>query len=267
MTGDGVGLHMMLWLHQYASYWLPLLTVLLLLGLGWATVYLLRILLRCGTRRGLMLLWRKGLGGPAMMTCVGLLLLVSPGWSWPDALLDRADSIFFQEIPASPGSLNLQPDAHNVNSALLAWGDMTAEGLELAEMMEHSGKLTLLWLGLELALVALIFAVLVPGTFRRRRRWLFHRPSAAWRLFHCDLSPASVTALVWVGLVPGLVISEWLRNVSPFWPGAVLQAGLLICGTALLICVVRRSGIRWGGRAIMVLPASLMLLRLIWILT
>lgn len=263
MQGEGVGLHVVLWLHQYAAHWLPLVTALLLGMLGWMAVHFVRILLRCGDRREVMLRWWREMGGPVLVTCVGLLLLVSPGWSWPDALIARADS-FFQAFSDSPGTL--RPDEWAVPSVLPAREDMTLEGLALADMMKHSGELTLLWCGLELALVAVMFGVLVP-TVSRRRRWLFHRPSAAWRLFHCDLPPVVVAMIVGLGLVPGLVVSEWLRHATPSWPGTVLQAGILMCGTALLICVVRRSGVRWGCRALMVVPASLMVLRLIWILT
>lgn len=263
MPSEGVGLHVVLWLHQYAVFWLPLVTLLLLGGLGWVTVHLVRKLLRCGDRREAVHRWCRELGGPVLVTGVGLLLLVSPGWSWPDVQNTRADS-FFHTFSYSPGTP--QPDVRAVPSVLPAWEDMTVEGLALADMMKHSGELTLLWCGLELALVAVMFGVLVP-TASRRRRWLFHRPSAAWRLFHCDLPPTIVAGVVGLGLVPGLVVSEWLRGITPSWPGMVLQAGILMCGTGLLICVVRRSGVRWGCRALMVVPASLMLLRLIWILT
>ena len=40
---------------------------------------------------------------------------------------------------------------------------MTVEGLALADMMKHSGELTLLWCGLELALIAVMFGVLEQG--------------------------------------------------------------------------------------------------------
>lgn len=262
MQGEGVGLHVVLWLHQYAAFWLPLVTLLFVGGLCWGALHLTGKLLRCGDRREALLRWWRELGGPALVTGVGLILLVSPGWSWPDALIARTDSFFQAFSPSLPTS---EPELTGPGP-LPAGVDLAVEGMALANMMQQSGELTLLWCGLELVLLMVLFSCFGPRTFRRRR-WLFHRPSYLWRLLHCDFPPAAAGLVMVLCAVPGLMVSEWLRHLSPSWPGTLLQAGILLCGTALLICVTRRSGAGWLCRAMLVFPASLMLLRLIWILT
>ncbi|WP_449543071.1 hypothetical protein [Enterobacter ludwigii] len=257
-----MGLHLVLWLHQYAGVWRPLVTVALLGGPGWLAVRVRANLQDRDDWRATVRRWWREFGGPGMVAGAGMLLLVSPGWSWPDALVLRMNSVFLDVAgPVAPGVV----DGGIVPAGLPAWEDMMAEGVALAEMMKHTGELTLLWSGLELAVLAVLYAVLVAPDTSRRQRWLFHRPSAVWRVLHGDV-PSGVMGGLWLVLVPGLGVSEWLRDGVPAWPGTVLQVVFLVTGTALLASMTRHADIRWGGRVLLVIPASLMVLRVIWIL-
>ncbi|ELD3253965.1 hypothetical protein QUR14_004370 [Enterobacter hormaechei] len=88
MGSESFALHLVLWLHQTASVWQPVMVVLALMSVSglfarqmycWMELWRVRMHCRPGLRE-----WMREWGAPGALILAGLLLLLSPGWQWLD---------------------------------------------------------------------------------------------------------------------------------------------------------------------------------------
>lgn len=95
MKGEGLALHLVLWLHQHAAMWQPALVAVMALSIvAVAVLQCVRSLRNyAGWRAGMREFW-QGWGAPGLIIGAGLVLLISPGWSWVDDAILRAEMRF-----------------------------------------------------------------------------------------------------------------------------------------------------------------------------
>lgn len=92
MKGEGLALHLVLWLHQHAGIWQPALMAVAFIVI--AVLQCVRCLRHCyGWRAGVRAFWQEW-GAPGLIIGAGLVLLMSPGWSWVDDAILRAELRF-----------------------------------------------------------------------------------------------------------------------------------------------------------------------------
>ncbi|AMZ77766.1 MULTISPECIES: hypothetical protein [Enterobacter] len=101
-----MALHLVLWLHQTAGIWQPVLSVLALTSVSglfawqmyrWVVHWRTRMHCRPGLRE-----WLREWGAPGGLILAGLLLLLSPGWQWLDSRLGGTE--LHTSVASGPGS-------------------------------------------------------------------------------------------------------------------------------------------------------------------